>query len=84
MIARCIGAAVDKAIHFHKLLISVWWLLRPTGIEEHTGNTGVIPGRPRRCNQISNLKISSYLAWTSFTTIAVAIPDREKVLSKHV
>ena len=81
MIARCIGAAVDKAIHFHNLLFSVWWLLRPTGIEEHTGNTGVIPGRPRRCNQIS---IISYLAWTSFTTIVITIPDREKVLSKHV
>ncbi len=84
MIARSIGAAVDKAIHFHKLLFSVWWLLRPTGIEEHTGNTGVIPGRPRRCNQISNLKSFSYLAWTSFITIAITIPDREKVLSKHV
>jgi amino acid permease len=59
-------------------------LPKPAGIEEHTGNTGEIPGRPRRCNQISNLKSSSYLAWTSFITIAITIPDREKVLSKHV
>jgi len=66
------------------LLASVWWLLRLTVIEEHTGNTGVIPGRPRRCNQISNLNHFTYLAWTSFITIAIAIPDREKVLFKHV
>ena len=84
MCIRSIGPAVDIAFHINMLRPSVWWLLRPVGIEEHSGNTGVIPGRPRRCNQISNLKSFSYLAWTSFITIAITIPDREKVLSKHV
>jgi|GEM_PF-3986543 len=54
MCIRSIRLAVDRAFHINMILASVWWLLRPTGIEEHTGNTGVIPGRPRRCNQISN------------------------------
>ena len=84
MSTRSILPVVDTAIHNRMLPISVWWLLSPTGTEEHTGNTGVIPGRPRRCNQISNLNHFTYLAWTSFITIAIAIPDREKVLFKHV
>ncbi len=50
---------------------SVWWLLRSAGIEEHSGNTGVIPGRPRRCNQTSNLIHFNYLAWTTIVTIAI-------------
>ena len=84
MSTRSILPVVGTAIHNRMLPISVWWLLSPTGTEEHTGNTGVIPGRPRRCNQISNLNHFTYLAWTSFITIAIAIPDREKVLFKHV
>ena len=84
MSTRSILPVVDTAIHNRMLPISVWWLLSPTGKEERTGNTGVIPGRPRRCNQISNLNHFTYLAWTSFITIAIAIPDREKVLFKHV
>ena len=84
MCIRSIRPAVDSAVHLYMILLIVWWLLRPAGIEEHSGNTGVIPGRPRRCNQISNLNHFTYLAWTSFMTIAIAIPDREKVLFKHV
>jgi hypothetical protein len=83
MCIRSIGPAVDIAFHINMLRPSVWWLLRPVGIEEHSGNTGVIPGRPRRCNQISNSNHFNYLAWTTITTIAIRL-DCEKVLSKRV
>ena len=53
MCIRSIRPAVDSAFHINNICYHVWWLLRPVGIEEHSGNTGVIPGRPRRCNQIS-------------------------------
>lgn len=68
---RSIRPAVDTVFHIPMLRPSVWWLLRSAGIEEHSGNTGVIPGRPRRCNQTSNLNHFDYLAWTTIVTIAI-------------
>lgn len=68
---RSIRPAVDTVFHIPMLRPSVWWLLRSAGIEEHSGNTGVIPGRPRRCNQTSTLIYFNYLAWTTIVTIAI-------------
>ncbi len=71
MRVRSIRPAVDTVFHIPMLRPNVWWLLRSAGIEEHSGNTGVIPGRPRRCNQTSTLIYFNYLAWTTIVTIAI-------------
>ena len=85
MYLRSVGQSVDTAFHSsYAPPYGKRWLLVPVGLEEHSGNTGEIPGRPRRCNQISELMYFNCLGWPTIMTIAITILDCEKVLSKHV
>ncbi len=72
----CVSRALDTRGGADTLPPRLWWPCRALARFRQTGNTGVNPGRPRRCNQAPRLAVSKPLR------SAVCRDPREKACSR--